>query len=202
MIHLYLLRHGKTEGKPALNGHTDVRVDEVTQQTMARALLTHYQFQTIYTSPLTRCRYLAEQLTALNPALNLTVDERFKEQNFGRFDGVPFDALQDEWETLEHFWANPAHAPLPDAEPLAHGVARVTQAWEALIEQCQHDTLIIAHGGPIRYILAHVLGLDWRNPQWYTGLAIPNQSVTHLTLNRYQGQSYLTVNSIACPLTV
>ncbi|SMS02625.1 histidine phosphatase family protein [Vibrio mangrovi] len=200
MINLYLLRHGKTEGKPALNGHTDVGVDEITQQLIARSLLENYRFQTIYSSPLIRCKYVAELLTALDPALNLKIDDRLREQSFGRFDGVPFDDLQGEWETLERFWADPANATLPDAEPLSQGMARVTEAWEELVQQCEHDTLIIAHGGPIRYILAHVLGLDWQNPRWYTSLAIPNQSLTHITLNWYQSQPYLTVNAIACPL--
>ncbi len=201
MINLYLLRHGKTQGKPALNGHTDVGVDEVIQKHMVRCLRNQYAFKKVYTSPLIRCKRVAELLSECEPSLDICCDNRLREQSFGQFDGIPFDELAEEWQTLEAFWAAPAEKHLPGAESLEAGYCRVTQAWEQLVQTCREDTLVITHGGPIRYILACVLGLDWRNPHWYTALNIGNQSVTHIRLNHYQGKAYLSVSSIGVPLT-
>lgn len=200
MLNIYLLRHGKTLGKPALNGHTDVGVDETIQSQISQSLLDKYVFSNIYSSPLQRCQRVAQLLTESNPSLNLVIEPRIKEQNFGQFDGVPFDDLTEQWKTLESFWADPAGYTLPDAEPLQEGYERVVDAWLQIVQQCQNDTLVIAHGGPIRYIIAHVLGLDWQNPQLYTALSIENQSITHIQLNRFEGKTFLKVKAIGIPL--
>ncbi|MFV0448820.1 MAG: alpha-ribazole phosphatase family protein [Vibrio sp.] len=199
-MNLYLLRHGKTQGKPALNGHIDVAVDESIQYSIAHALLKHYSFHKIYSSPLIRCQRVAELVAELKPALKLVIEPRLKEQNFGDFDGVPFDELAHEWKRLEQFWANPAQNHLPNAEPLQQGYERVVEAWQQITQHCEQDTLIVAHGGPIRYILAHVLGLDWQNPQLYTSLAIENQSITHIQINKFEGNVYYSVKGIGIPL--
>ncbi len=200
MPNLYLLRHGKTQGSSALNGHTDVAVDESTQSNIASLLLDKYAFSKLYTSPLQRCHRVAELLTESNTALRLVVEPRIMELNFGTFDGVPFDQLETEWETLENFWVNPAQCPLPESEPLHQGYERVIEAWQQIVQQCEQDTLVITHGGPIRYILAHILGLDYKNPQLYTALNIGNQSVTHIQLSKHEDKAYLTVKSISVPL--
>ncbi len=196
MHNIYLLRHGKTLGKPALNGHSDVAVDETIQRNIADALLQKYTFNQVYSSPLKRCHRVAELITDQRPELNLEVDPRLKEQYFGEFDGVAFDDLTPYWNQLEQFWQNPAQCTLPQAEPLQEGFERVIAAWEQIAQQCDQDTLIIAHGGPIRYILAHVLGLDWQNSKLYTTLSIQNQSITHIQLSRFEGQAFFSVKAI------
>lgn len=200
MHNIYLLRHGKTIGKPALNGHSDVAVDETIQSNIACALLKKYAFSNVYTSPLQRCYRVAELITEQKSELRLIVDPRLKEQNFGEFDGITFDELTPYWDQLEQFWDNPARCTLPKAEPLHEGYSRVIEAWEHIVQQCGQDTLVIAHGGPIRYILAHVLGLDWQNPKLYTTLSIENQSVTHIQLSRFEGRQFFSVKAVGIPL--
>ncbi len=200
MLNLYLLRHGKTQGKAALNGHTDVAVDESIQANIAKLLPEKYAFSKVYASPLKRCQRVAELLTESDSALRLVIEPRVMELNFGMFDGIPFDELESEWEALEKFWTSPAQCPLPDSEPLEHGYDRVIEAWEQIVQQCEQDTLVITHGGPVRYILAHILGLDWKNPKLYTTLNIGNQSVTHIQLNKFEDKNYLTVKAIGIPL--
>ncbi|PNI01487.1 histidine phosphatase family protein [Vibrio diazotrophicus] len=199
-FNLYLLRHGKTKGKPALNGHKDVVVDDSIQNAIAHRVLEQYSFSKVYASPLIRCQRVAELVTGLNPTLKLVIEPRLKEQSFGDFDGVPFDDLTHEWKKLEQFWANPAQNTLPNAEPLQVGYERVTEAWEQIVQHCEQDTLIVSHGGPIRFILAHVLGLDWQNPQLYTSLSIDNQSVTHIQISKFAGKVFFSVKAIGIPL--
>lgn len=58
-INIYLLRHGKTLGEPALYGKTDVKVDvrlqdQICQQLVKRQL----RVTKVISSPLARCRDL------------------------------------------------------------------------------------------------------------------------------------------------
>jgi len=200
MFNLYLLRHGKTQGKPALNGVTDVGVEESIQNKIAHLLPQKYAFTQVYSSPLQRCKQVAELLSESNPVLNLVIEPRIRELNFGQYDGVAFDDLKNEWQCLEDFWAAPAQCPLPGSEPLQQGYERVIEAWQQIIKQCEQDTLVITHGGPIRYILAHVLGLKWDNPNLYTSLNIDNQSITHIQLNKFESKVFLTVKVVGAPL--
>lgn len=57
---IYLLRHGKVEGKAALNGVSDVLVNPELQQQICEALVQHnVAFDGVVTSPLRRCSDLA-----------------------------------------------------------------------------------------------------------------------------------------------
>ena len=58
---IYLLRHGKVEGKAALNGLSDVLVNPNLQQRICDALAQYdVAFDGVITSPLRRCSDLAK----------------------------------------------------------------------------------------------------------------------------------------------
>ncbi|MGF1720997.1 histidine phosphatase family protein [Vibrio kyushuensis] len=197
---IYLLRHGKTEGPAALNGITDVQVSDVVQSNIAELLSAErLGFKTIVTSPLSRCRDLAERITSRDSSIEFAVEPRFQEMNFGDFDGKTFDELQPQWNVLDSFWKDPANHSLPNAESLQGCYSRVSGAWDEVVSELNQDTLIICHGGTIRLILAHVLNVDWSNPSWYSTLNIANQSITHIKILKSH-QSAPHVQVIGKPL--
>lgn len=201
-VNIYLLRHGKTLGEPALNGHTDVEVASKIQHSICNDVLRRLpSIESIVSSPLRRCHDLATRLVDENPALSLEVSAPFQEMNFGQFDGVPFEQLKEHWPILDLFWQDPANNPLPDAESLEAFYHRVKNNWRSLSEQATQDTLLIAHGGSIRMILASVLGLDWKNPALFSTLQIANQSLSHIKIT-HSDQIYTQVCSIGAPLSV
>lgn len=181
MIRIWLLRHGKTQGPAALNGITDVAVEPSVQQAIASQLST-LPFTRVISSPLCRCADLARLLQSARPHIMLDFDPQLQELNFGELDGQSFADLETQWPILDAFWQDPAKNTLPQAEPLAKAYQRVSQAWQQWLPKLESDTLILCHAGIIRLILAHVLGVDWRNPYWHTRLTIPHQSVTELVL--------------------
>ncbi|EEZ00328.1 alpha-ribazole-5'-phosphate phosphatase [Vibrio sp. RC586] len=194
MIRIWLLRHGKTKGPAALNGVTDVAVDSEIQQAIADQLM-NLPFSRVISSPLRRCADLAQLIQKVRPEITLNYDVNLRELDFGQFDGQSFTELESEWPLLEAFWQDPAKHTLPQAEPLADAYQRVCQSWQAWLPQLESDTLILCHAGTIRLILAEVLGVDWRNPNWYSRLTIPHQSLTQLNL--YPGESpFVSVSSI------
>lgn len=185
MIRIWLLRHGKTQGPAALNGITDVAVEPSVQQAIASQLST-LPFTRVISSPLRRCADLARLLQSARPHVMLDFDPQLQELNFGELDGQSFADLETQWPILDAFWQDPSRNTLPQAEPLAMAYQRVSQAWQQWLPKLESDTLILCHAGTIRLILAHVLGVDWRNPHWHTRLTIPHQSVTELVL--YPGE--------------
>ncbi|WGV99073.1 histidine phosphatase family protein [Vibrio sp. YMD68] len=181
VVNVYLLRHGKTVGPAALNGRTDVPVCSDTQTQIVDALNKDaIEFASIITSPLSRCRALAEKWHGLNSSIPYRIETRFQEFDFGDYDGKTFDELQPMWPQLSTFWSDPAHHTLPNAEQLQDFYERVSQGWLDLTTKIQDDTLVVCHGGTIRLILAHILNVDWSNPAWYSSLHIGNQSITHI----------------------
>jgi len=139
---------------------------------------------------------------------NLQVNEQDKNQEI-------------HWSLLEAFFQAPATAHLPKAETLTSFHDRVIQTWQSLIEQQViiasgqrgHDlrlkvkqpknrrVLIVAHGGVIRMIIAHILQLDWRQASWHQQLQIGNASLTRISLSQpYKNNQILQqITTIAMP---
>ena len=198
-LNIYLMRHGKVDAAPGLHGHSDLKVKASEQQAIAQAWNEQgREVGGIITSSLSRCSDVA-QIIAEQQMLPMSENSELKEMSFGDFDGVPFDMLSDKWKKLEAFWQSPAHHTLPNAESLNAFSQRVSSAWSQIINDINDNLLIVTHGGVIRMILAQVLDVDWRNPRWYSTLAIGNASVTHLTVT-IDNQIYASVRSIGVPL--
>ncbi|MEZ9702276.1 histidine phosphatase family protein [Vibrio sp. 10N.261.46.E12] len=196
---IYLLRHGKVEGKAALNGVSDVLVHPELQQQICDALVQHdVVFDSVITSPLRRCSDLAN-LYSERMSVPLSVAEGFQEMNFGEVDGIPFDALEDKWAMLDTFWQDPANHQLTGAESLQSFHDRVTQAWSQLLDDPSDNLLLVTHGGVIRILLAHCLDIDWKNPSLYSKLSIENASITHIEITQF-AQSFISVKSIGLPV--
>ncbi len=198
-LNIYLLRHGKVDGVPGLHGQSDLKVKVSEQLRIATAWKDQRrEVGGIMTSPLSRCIDLAQRI-AEQQMLPVIEAPALKEMNFGDFDGVPFDMLGDQWKKLESFWQSPSQHTLPNAESLHTFSLRVSSAWSQIINDINDNLLIVTHGGVIRMILAHLLGVDWRNPRWYSTLAIGNASVTHITIT-IDDQIYASVRSIGTPV--
>ncbi|WP_019025831.1 histidine phosphatase family protein [Colwellia piezophila] len=143
------------------------------------------------------------------------------------------------WSRLEDFFQTPAENTLPEAETLADFHQRVIQGWhrlvaqqltdvksqaQTLLTQCEHGTLakpqslstprrvlIIAHGGVIRMILAHILQLDWQQASWHQQLKIGHGSLSRICVSQpypdkhdqqpqFHQQLHQEVKTIAMPL--
>jgi len=136
--------------------------------------------------------------------------------------GIEQDKKQTvHWPLLEAFFQSPATTHLPKSEDLAHFHERVIQAWQTIIkqqviiagEQRAHDVqskvkqpknrrvLVVAHGGVIRMIIAHILQLDWQQASWHQQLHIGHASLTRVCLSQpYDNEKILQqITTIAMP---
>ena len=201
--HIFLVRHGQVAGPPALYGKTDVALDAEGVRALTRQFERIQPVSKIVSSPLKRCLQFAEAMSA-QETLPLLIEPDFRECDFGRWDGVPFNDIPAEcWVELEKFWQTPSKYHFAHAEPLAVMQARVVAAWRTLLESVRHESepqriVVVTHGGVIRQILAYVLGIHWGNPALYSQWRIGYGSATLLTLAQF-ADAKPAVNYVALP---
>ena len=166
---LYFVRHGETDWnlERRLQGQHDIplnalgRVQASRSGTILRDLISRSgrpaaEFDYV-SSPLGRARETMELIRAelgLDPG-HYRTDARIMEMSFGRWEGFTFAELQvREAEALAARERDKWGFVLPGGESYAQLVVRV-RAW---YESVQHDTVVSAHGGVCRALMAH-LGL-------------------------------------------
>lgn len=171
-----LLRHGEPEGVRLYRGQLDDPLSDIGWQQMRDLLPVNIPWQQIVTSPLKRCAAFAEDL-ARQSGLPLAYEPRLMEIAFGDWEGQTAAALeQADKQAFYDFYADPLNNTPPGAEPLAEFQQRVLSAWQEINDQYQQrHVLMVAHGGTIRIILAHVLNMPlyaiWRLSVPYAGLS-------------------------------
>jgi alpha-ribazole phosphatase/probable phosphoglycerate mutase len=153
-----LLRHGEPVGGHRYRGQTDDPLSERGWAQMWAAIPEAPPWRRIVTSPLARC---AEFAQALGQRLGLRVeqDARFMEVRFGAWEGHTAAELEAaDPGVLARFYQDPVHNRPAGAEPLGAFAARVAEAWREWTtpERRQH-TLVVAHAGVIRAVIADVL---------------------------------------------
>lgn len=183
-LHLDLLRHGETRGGARFRGTTDDPLTPAGWKQMWAAV-DGLRWEGIVSSPLNRCAAFACAL-ARRCSIPLTLDQRLTEMCFGAWEGrTAADLMAADPEALGRFWDDPTVYPPPGGEPFGEFQARVLSAWDALMQNSGlQRLLIIAHGGPIRVILGHVLGMPHRS---LLGLTLPCAALSRVRLRATAG---------------
>ena len=145
---LWLARHGPPlVASGVCYGATDVPADPQATLLAARELAGKLPAGlAVSSSPLRRCRQLADALCALRLDLDCRVDPRLAEMDFGCWEGVRWDAIAradfDSWTADFAGWR------CGGGESVALLMARVAQAL-ADARRAGSDTLWITHGGVV-----------------------------------------------------
>lgn len=154
MTPLYLLRHGPTaasqSGAPL--GRLDLPIAEEGERRwpLVKAQLQSLGLQRVLCSNLIRSRVHAEAL-----GLPLLVLDGLAEQAFGEWEGVPWGEIKG----AESFFANAVLGCPPGGESFARCASRAVQALQGALSG-EEPILVLAHGGSLRAILAHFMGLS------------------------------------------
>ena len=116
----------------------------------------------IVSSPLRRA---VETAAAFGTGVEVEIDERWAELDYGEFDGVPVAQLGE--ATWARWRSEPDFAP-PGGESLVALTARVHDACEALRDDARERTVVVvSHVSPIKAALAWALGVGpevaWRS---------------------------------------
>jgi len=178
-----LIRHGEPVGGQRLRGSQDDPLSELGWQQMRESLADHKPWESIVASPLKRCRYFAEELSEKH-ALNLSINEQFREIGFGEWEGLTTKELQErDPEALKRYWQDPNEHTPPGGERMQDFIDRINSAWEQLLaESTNKHRLLVCHGGVIRAILVHVLGMP-NERLWH--IDVPYANVSRVVIHHW-----------------
>lgn len=139
-----LIRHTSVDIIPGTcYGQTDVPLTDTfpAEAAIVRNAIPDIQFDVVCSSPLTRCRRLAEFCGYPEPLM----DDRIKELNLGDCEMMMYDEIDDpnikNWHT--HF----VETPIPGGESFRDIYNRVSSFLDSLKESGAKNVLIFAHGG-------------------------------------------------------
>jgi alpha-ribazole phosphatase len=160
---LILLRHGETdwnrEGRYLGQKDVDLSLWGERQVQLAAERLDGERIEAIYASDLIRTRRTAE-IIAASRGLTVKTDSRFRELNFGAWEGLTYEEISTRFRRELKAWEeDPVNQTPPRGESLAALVRRVSQAWQEIIRKDRASTiLLVGHGGPLRVLLCKLLG--------------------------------------------
>ena len=113
-------------------------------------------------SPLRRTRETAE--IALGTDRRFEIDENLREIDFGRWEGMSFaeiaaadPAAVDRWAALDDAFA------FPEGEGIKAFQERIRAAAERIAADPAGTVVVFVHGGVIRFLICHFLGLPDRH---------------------------------------
>lgn len=154
---LYLIRHTRAHVETGIcYGQLDVPLLPSYEEEFAEVVGKLPIVEIVYTSPLVRCRLLAQRLAELHRA-RLAIDSRWSELDFGEWEGRAWSEIDrkesDYWAT--HYFTQ---AP-PKGESYRHLYERVSESLRALVAQSQKRAAVVSHAGPIRAVLAQCMGM-------------------------------------------
>jgi alpha-ribazole phosphatase len=186
---LVLVRHGRIEANHVgrLIGSTDVSLDisgESQAKSIARRVM-RWSPQMCFCSPMQRCRQTA---AIVAPDLPPQIDPELCEIDFGHWETKTFaEAAAHDPATIERWAAFDDDFVFPGGESVGHFLHRVHAAAHRLIQTDAETILVVTHGGVIRTMLCHLLGLE---PRRYLAFDVPYAATVVVDL--FDGKGVLT----------
>lgn len=184
MKELFLIRHGRSlYAEERYIGRTDTPLTEqgVAQANRVCSQLSRLPVDALYCSPALRVRETLQPLLDKDPALQVVVLPELQEIDFGKWEGLSFDEIQAKSPQLVTEWASGNRDfAFPEGESLELFWQRVCQAGDRVLAGPEKRVAVVTHGGVIRYLLCHYLGLP---PEKHRSFRIDLGSMTTLTFS-------------------
>lgn len=147
---LILLRHTRPAVAPGIcYGQLDLDLAESFPQDAEQVLASLPPCRSIIASPLQRCRQLAEHIASARD-LPVQFDPRLQELAFGRWEGIPWDAIPR--HEIDAWAADLRHANPYGGESVAQVVQRVAAALSDY-QNREAPLLWVVHAGVIRAVM-------------------------------------------------
>jgi len=161
-MRLIVIRHTKVAVESGIcYGQSDVAVADSFEEEKKQVLnrVQNVRFDKIYSSPLTRCKLLAEGLFKKE---QIIFDDRLKELNFGDWELKRFaEAEAMDPARIRAFWETPGDSTPPNGESWNQVCARVDAAVDRVMAaHTDRDLIVVAHFGAILTQIARAENLD------------------------------------------
>lgn len=145
MTVIHWVRHGPT-GATGMLGHLDREADLSDGAALARLSAALPEGAPVVSSDLRRAAATADAIARGRP--RLPPDPALREIDFGAWDGLAFEAVEDQ-ALLRRFWDEPGAVAPPGGESWDAFVARVAPAVDRLLALGAPHVIAVAHLGVI-----------------------------------------------------
>ena len=199
MAHIFLLRHGETEGneRQIFRGRWDLPLNTTgrRQAALAGEALKSISFSSVFTSPLLRARETASE-AAPNSA-EIAVEESLIDIDYGEWTKMQAEDAADAYPRNYRMWHHdPGNVVFPGGERLADVRGRIEGFLKGLDDRASdQNILLVSHRVPIKIALCVSLGLAdsafWR-------IAVDTASISIISL--HEGSAGLISCNETCHL--
>lgn len=110
----------------------------------------------VYSSPLQRCRLLAETFEK-----EIAIDDRLKELNFGDWELKPWDSIHS--RELDPWMNDFVNVTVPNGESYIMLQKRMVEFFNSLDINSDAKNIIVSHAGPIRALLAYLRHIELKD---------------------------------------
>ena len=179
---IILIRHGETEwnSQQRMQGHSNSDLSSV-GQAQIQALgqwMKNVPFDHIYSSDSLRAKQTAEAITQFS-GHELKIDLRLREKNLGVFEGLTSEEARERHpEVFRLFKTAGSKYVIDEGESTQQLQDRALEIVEEIrIKHPEARLLLVTHGGFIRVVMKHSLGLSLETP---TRFLIRNTGVFRL----------------------
>jgi probable phosphoglycerate mutase len=182
---IILIRHGETDwnSQQRMQGHSNSDLSEVGRgQIQALGeLMKNVSFDHIYSSDSLRARQTAEAITQYSGHA-LQFDQRIREKNLGVFEGLTStEAKERHPEIYRLFKTAGANYVIDEGESTQQLLERALEFIEEIrLRHPQERVVMVTHGGVVRVLMKHALGLSIDAP---TRFIIKNTGIFGLIWN-------------------
>lgn len=157
---LYLIRHTRPQVEAGLcYGRLELPLAPTHVSECAAVTMRLPAIEALWSSPLTRCRVLAEAVSA-RAGVSPLIDERLCELDFGTWEGRRWDTLDR--GSSERWSADYWNVAPPRGEAYRELYERVSTVLEDILAHRAARVAVVTHAGPIRAALAHCLTFESR----------------------------------------
>lgn len=182
---IILIRHGETEwnSQKRMQGHSNSDLSEVGRgQIQALGeLMKNVSFDHIYSSDSLRTSQTAEAITQYS-GHKIQFDQRIREKNLGVFEGLTStEAKERHPEVYRLFKTAGANYVIDEGESTQQLLERALEFIEEIrLRHPQERVVMVTHGGVVRVLMKHALGLSIDAP---TRFIIKNTGIFGLIWN-------------------
>jgi alpha-ribazole phosphatase len=198
MLKIYLVRHGITNSNKEKRyvgwGDAELSSQGFQQAEMVAERFSAHSISGLYSSDLQRAVKTAEAIGKSHD-LTPTKSPLLREMNFGKWEGLTHNEIVASYDQDVNIWIN---NPFQNAPTEGESLLEVFERAQRFIEELSsrhlkgEEVIVVSHGGPIRSILHHYLGLGIEQ-LWE--LRVDNASVSLLEKHEVGFKANL-VNSI------
>ena len=169
MTRLLLVRHGETEFNSVgrIQGHTDIDLSAKgrRQVELLADYLADEPIDVICSSDLRRASRSAEIIASRFDKKVITRPE-LREIDYGKISGLTFPEVAKQFPDVAKLWfTRPLSLQFPGGESVDQLRARVVRFLIELKPKPEQTVLIVAHGGPLKFAICTLIGLDAKHWQ-------------------------------------